>query len=164
MKIILIASVSKNGFIGKKNKLMWNLPNDLKRFKKLTLGKPIVMGRKTFDSIGKILPERNNIILTRNKNFLLKKIKIIHSEEEIYKLPYKKIYIIGGEQLYHKMIKIASLIELTLVHKNFNGDSKFPKIEKKYWKKIKESFCKKDEKHLYNYSFITLEKINLKIN
>ncbi|WP_185873449.1 dihydrofolate reductase [Blattabacterium cuenoti] len=162
MKITLIASVSKNGFIGKENKLMWNFPNDLNRFRKLTLGKPIIMGRKTFDSIGKILPGRKNIVLTRNKSSKLKKIKkikIIHSENEINKLPYKDIFIIGGEEVYHKMIKTANLIELTLIHKNFNGDSKFPKINVKYWKIIKEYFYKKDKKHFYDYSFITLKRI-----
>ncbi|WP_185877518.1 dihydrofolate reductase [Blattabacterium cuenoti] len=161
MNIILIASVSKNGFIGKNNKLMWHLPNDLIRFKKLTLGKYILMGRKTFDSIGKILTKRTNIILTRKKNKFLhliekKNIKIVSSYEEIEHLYCKEIFVIGGGQIYNKMIKKAKKIELTLVHKHFNGDTKFPKININKWKKTKELFNKKDKFHLYDYSFISL--------
>ncbi|WP_185865169.1 dihydrofolate reductase [Blattabacterium cuenoti] len=165
MKIILVASVSKNGFIGKNNNLMWHLPNDLKRFKQLTLGGTIIMGRKTFESIGKILPERLNIVLTKynlskikNKIKNEKNIKIISSLKDINQLSYKKIFIIGGEQIYNKMIKKADEIELTLIHKNFYGDKKFPKIDFKIWKKVKEIICYKDNDHLYNYSFIKLVK------
>ncbi|WP_341660686.1 dihydrofolate reductase [Blattabacterium cuenoti] len=163
MKIILIAAVSKNGFIGKDNQLMWHLPNDLKRFKHLTMGKTVLMGRKTFESIGKILPERRNIILTKNKeNFLYlkknqKNIRIVSSIKEIEKI-YKKIFVIGGEKTYAYTIEKAHTIELTLVHKKFHGDAKFPKIDQKKWKKIYERFCEKDNNHLFDYSFIRFER------
>ncbi|WP_185867309.1 dihydrofolate reductase [Blattabacterium cuenoti] len=163
MKIVLIAAVSKNGFIGKNNKLMWHLPNDLKRFKNLTTNEIVVMGRKTFESIGKILPERKNIILTRNKiNFLYlrnkKNISIISSLQQIEDLTYKKIFVIGGEKTYASTIEKAHTIELTLVHKKFHGDAKFPKVDTKKWKKIYEFFYEKDKNHLFNYSFIKFER------
>ncbi|WP_041936709.1 dihydrofolate reductase [Blattabacterium sp. (Blattella germanica)] len=167
MKIILIVAVSKNGFIGKNNQLMWHLPNDLKRFKNLTMGETILMGRKTFESIGKILPKRTNIILTRNKiNFIksfhskhiTKKIKILSSVKQIDNLKYERIFVIGGEKIYASFIEKAHSIELTLVHRKFYGDAKFPKIEANKWKKIYEFFYKKDKTHLYNYSFIRFEK------
>ncbi|WP_185871250.1 dihydrofolate reductase [Blattabacterium cuenoti] len=161
MKIIIVASVSKNRFIGKNNKLMWHLPNDLKRFKTLTVGETIIMGRKTFDSIGKILPNRENIILTKNTiGFFKKKIKTISSIKEIMDFTYDRIFIIGGEKVYRSMIDKADIIELTLVHKKFNGDAKFPIINRKNWIKVHEFFYEKDEDHLYNYSFIRFEKKN----
>ncbi|WP_185863414.1 dihydrofolate reductase [Blattabacterium cuenoti] len=163
MKIIIIAAVSKNGFIGKNNQLMWHLPNDLKRFKNLTIGEIVLMGRKTFESIGKILPKRKNIILTRNKtNFLYlknkKNVNVISSIKEIDNLTYKKIFIIGGEKTYVSTIEKAHSIELTLVHKKFYGDTKFPNIDPKKWKKTYEFFYEKDKNHLFNYSFIRYER------
>ncbi|WP_185872381.1 dihydrofolate reductase [Blattabacterium cuenoti] len=169
-KIILIASVSKNGFIGKNNQLMWNLPNDLKRFKNLTIGETILMGRKTFESIGRILPKRINIILTKNKINFIKSLhfkhiknknnmKIFSSIEQINNLKNKRIFIIGGEKIYYSTIEKAHTIELTLVHKKFYGDTRFPKINTKKWKKIYEYFYNKDKYHLYNYSFIKFERI-----
>ncbi|WP_185876995.1 dihydrofolate reductase [Blattabacterium cuenoti] len=162
-KIILIASVSKNGFIGNKNQLMWKLPNDLKRFKNLTMGEIILMGRKTFESIGKILPGRTNIILTKNKKKLMKSlhnvknknnIKIFSSIQQIEKLQFKRIFVIGGEKIYTSIIDKAHIIELTLVHKKFFGDAKFPKIDSKKWKKIHEFIYENNKQHLYGYSFI----------
>ncbi|WP_185870664.1 dihydrofolate reductase [Blattabacterium cuenoti] len=172
MTIILIASVSKNGFIGKNNKLMWHLPNDLKRFKKLTLGEVVLMGRKTFESIGKILPKRKNIILTKkNIHFLSNhniiknnrnSVKIFSSLKEIYHYLtyYKKIFVIGGEKIYNSTIKKANIIELTIVHEKFYGDARFPKIDLKKWKKIYEFSYEKDKHHLYDYSFIRYERKN----
>ncbi|WP_185852311.1 dihydrofolate reductase [Blattabacterium cuenoti] len=165
MKIVIIAAVSKNGFIGKNNQLMWHLPNDLKRFKNLTTGETVLMGRKTFESIGKILPERKNIILTKNKiNFLYlknqKNIRFISSIKQVENFTYKKIFVIGGEKTYDSIIEKAHTIELTLVHKKFHGDAKFPKIDKKKWKKIYEFIYEKDNNHLFNYSFIRFERKN----
>ncbi|WP_185860884.1 dihydrofolate reductase [Blattabacterium cuenoti] len=158
MKIVLIAAVSKNGFIGKNNQLMWHLPNDLKRFKDFTTGEIILMGRKTFESIGKILPKRKNIILTK-KNFLYSKnVRIVSSIKQIENLTYKKIFVIGGEKTYSSIIEKADIIELTLVHKKFDGDAKFPKIETNKWNKIYEFFYEKDKNHLFNYSFIKFER------
>ncbi|WP_185861436.1 dihydrofolate reductase [Blattabacterium cuenoti] len=160
MKIVLIAAVSINGFIGKNNQLMWHLPNDLKRFKNLTTGESVLMGRKTFESIGKILPKRKNIILTKNKkNFQFKNkinVQIVSSIKQIENL--KNLFVIGGEKTYAYTIEKAHSIELTLIHKKFYGDAKFPKIDPKKWKKIHELIYEKDKNHLFNYSFIRFEK------
>ncbi|WP_185869204.1 dihydrofolate reductase [Blattabacterium cuenoti] len=165
-KIILIAAVSKNGFIGKNNQIMWNLPNDLKRFKNLTIGETVLMGRKTFESIGKTLPKRTNIILTKNRIDFIKSlslqnkknIKVFSSIKQIDYLNNKRIFIIGGEKIYASTIEKAQTIELTLVHKKFYGDAKFPKIDTKKWNKILEFFYKKDKYHSCNYSFIRFER------
>ncbi|WP_185874005.1 dihydrofolate reductase [Blattabacterium cuenoti] len=171
MKIIFISAISNNGYIGKNNQLMWHLPNDLKRFKKMTIGESVLMGRKTFESIGKILPYRKNIILTNKKktyfSFLKeneKNFKIISSVKEIKNFNYKKIFIIGGEKTYTSILNKAHILELTIVHKKFYGDAKFPKFNIKNWKKIYEYFYKKDKNHLYNYSFIRYERKNLSLS
>ncbi|AER40489.1 MAG: dihydrofolate reductase [Flavobacteriales bacterium] len=161
MKIILISSISRNGFIGKNNKLMWHLPNDLKRFKNMTVGNPILMGRKTFESIGRILPGRKNIILTKKKYFSSynnENFKLLSSMKEVYDLTYEKIFVIGGEEIYTSIIDQSHIIELTIVHKKFYGDKKFPKIHPNKWKKTYEFFYEKDKHHLYDYSFVRFER------
>lgn len=171
MKIILISAVSSNGFIGKNNQLMWNLPNDLKRFKNMTFGETVLMGRKTFESIGKILPGRRNIILTKknkihffsstntnNKTNPRGTFEVYSSLKQVYDLNYKKIFVIGGEKIYTSTIDKAHIIELTVIHKKFYGDTKFPKIPLSKWKKTYEFFHEKDKHHLYNYSFIRYER------
>lgn len=174
MKIILISSVSSNGFIGKNNQLMWHLPNDLKRFKNMTFGETVLMGRKTFESIGKILPGRRNIILTKkNKRHFFSSInnttnktnprgifEVYSSLKQVYDLTYKKIFVIGGEKIFASTIDKAHIIELTVIHKEFYGDAKFPKISLRKWKKTYEFFHEKDKNHLYNYSFIRYERKN----
>ncbi|WP_185868647.1 dihydrofolate reductase [Blattabacterium cuenoti] len=164
MKIIIIAAVSRNGFIGKNNQLMWKLPNDLKRFKHFTLGETILMGRNTFESVGKILTKRRKLILTNsNSNALKNNVKksggiLISSVREINNFLLKKLFIIGGEKTYVTFFEMAHTIELTLIHKDFIGDTKFPKIKYKNWKKIYEWFYEKDQKNMYDYSFIKFEK------
>ena len=125
--ITLIAACSKNRAIGKDNKLLWHLPNDLKRFKRLTTGKTVVMGRKTFESIGKPLPNRKNIILTNNKDLIIEGCEVITSISELNLI--EDIVIIGGEQIYKIFIDLADVIELTLIDKYFDGDAFFPEID-----------------------------------
>ncbi|WP_185851143.1 dihydrofolate reductase [Blattabacterium cuenoti] len=171
MKFILISAVSTNGYIGKNNKLMWYLPNDLKHFKKITYGETVLMGRKTFESIGKILPGRRNIILTKKKKIIYlelnkksKNTKILSSLKEVFSLKnYEKIFVIGGQKIYESMIDKAEKIELTLVHKKFYGDKKFPKIDPKNWEKKHEILFKKDKNHSYDYSFIRYERKKTRI-
>ncbi|AWU43839.1 dihydrofolate reductase [Blattabacterium sp. (Cryptocercus kyebangensis)] len=163
MKIVLISAISKNGFIGKNNKLMWHLPNDLKRFKNMTLGETVLMGRKTFESIGRILPGRKNIILTKKNKINFSSsyngiFKIFSSLKEVYDLNYEKIFVIGGEKVYTSTINKAKILELTIIHQKFYGDAKFPKINLKKWEKKYEFFYEKDKNHLYNYSFVRYEK------
>lgn len=169
MKIILIAAISKNNIIGNNNKMIWKLPNDLKRFKKITLKNTIFMGRKTFESIGnKALCNRNNIVITTKK-----KLKFLNNNNNIIKIysslktafsyckenNIKKIFIIGGSSIYKQTINIANFIKITKVHSYFLGDKKFPYIDPKYWIKTSELFYKKDDNHLYDYSFINYKRI-----
>ena len=152
--ITLIAACSKNRAIGKDNKLLWHLPNDLKRFKRLTTDKTVVMGRKTFESIGKPLPNRKNIILTNNKDLIIEGCEVITSISELNLI--EDIVIIGGEQIYKLFIDLADVIELTLIDKYFEGDAFFPEIDvDKFIKDIDEPMHG-DE---FNYNYITYKKI-----
>ena len=127
--ITLIAACSENRVIGKAGKLIWHIPEDLKRFKKLTLGNPIVMGRKTFESIGKPLPGRTNIILTRDKNYKMEGCLVYNKISDILEIFEKNnIFVIGGGEIYKQFLDKADKIELTLIHKNFDGDTYFPQI------------------------------------
>ena len=152
--ITLIAACSKNRAIGKDNKLLWYLPNDLKRFKRLTTGKTVVMGRKTFESIGKPLPNRKNIILTNNKGLLIEGCEVITSISELNLI--EDIVIIGGEQIYKLFIDLADVIELTLIDKYFDGDAFFPEIDLDKFIKDVDEPMHGDE---FNYNYITYKKI-----
>ena len=152
--ITLIAACSKNRAIGKDNKLLWHLPNDLKRFKRLTTDKTVVMGRKTFESIGKPLPNRKNIILTNNKDLLIEGCDVITSISELNLI--EDIVIIGGEQIYKLFIDLADVIELTLIDKYFEGDTFFPEIDlDKFIKDVDEPMLG-DE---FNYNYLTYKKV-----
>ena len=152
--ITLIAACSKNRAIGKDNKLLWHLPNDLKRFKRLTTGKTVVMGRKTFESIGKPLPNRKNIVLTTNKDLLIEGCEVITSISELNLI--EDIVIIGGEQIYKLFIDLADIIELTLIDKYFDGDAFFPEIDVDKFIKDVDEPMHGDE---FNYNYITYKKI-----
>ena len=127
--ITLIAACSENRVIGKDGTLIWHIPEDLKRFKKLTLGNPIVMGRKTYESIGKRLPGRTNIILSRDKNLRIDGCLVYNKISDILEIFEKNnIFVIGGGEIYKQFLDKADRIELTLIHKNFDGDTYFPEI------------------------------------
>jgi dihydrofolate reductase len=127
--ITLIAACSENRVIGKDGTLIWHIPEDLKRFKKLTLGNPIVMGRKTYESIGKALPGRTNIILSRDKNLRIDGCLVYNKISDILEIFEKNnIFVIGGGEIYKQFLDKADRIELTLIHKNFDGDTYFPEI------------------------------------
>ena len=127
--ITLIAACSENRVIGKDGTLIWHIPEDLKRFKKSTLGNPIVMGRKTYESIGKPLPGRTNIILSRDKNLRIDGCLVYNKISDILEIFEKNnIFVIGGGEIYKQFLDKADRIELTLIHKNFDGDTYFPEI------------------------------------
>ncbi len=153
--ITLIAACSSNRVIGKDNKLIWNVPGDLKRFKELTTGNPILMGRKTFDSIGRPLPKRTNIVVTRDKNWSKEGVIIYNNiDEAISEYGNSNLFVIGGGEIYSSLIDIADKIELTLIDKEFDGDSYFPEIDDKWVVENSESItC--DE---FNYQYITYIK------
>ena len=159
--ITIIVAASKNNVIGKNNDLIWRLPNDLKRFKELTSGHSIIMGRKTFESLPGILPNRKHIVLTRKcKDEFPKNISVVNNfEEALYEARNDlNPFIIGGGEIYKSGIKFAEKIELTRVHENFEGDTFFPEIDSDIWTLINKVENNSDEKHLYNYTFETYIK------
>lgn len=141
MRIALIAAMSENGVIGNNNALPWHLPEELKYFREKTRGKPVVMGRKTFESMGsKPLPNRLNIILTHALNVTVPECIVVHSTEEALKAAgnSEEIMIIGGAKIYEAFLPVASRLYLTIVHQNYVGDTYFPKIDWHQWQMITE--------------------------
>lgn len=160
MTINIIAALANNNVIGKDNKLLWHLPADLKYFKSLTIGKPIIMGRKTYESIGKPLPERKNIIVTRNQNYYADGCYIAESLEKAIKLAndYSECFIIGGGEIYKQALYIADNLYITRVDAFIEGDTFFPEISLSKWQLIDIQKFNSDEKNKYNYSFETYKK------
>lgn len=159
--ITIIAAIGKNGELGKDNELIWHLPNDLKRFKKTTQGHHVIMGRKTFESLGKPLPNRTTIIITRNPNYNVDGCITVNSLNAALKAAQAdpNPYILGGAEIYRQAIKIADILDLTLVDANFEADSFFPKIDSSNWQETSREDYKADDKHQYNYSFVTYKKV-----
>lgn len=155
--ITLIAACSKNRVIGKDNQLIWHVPGDLKRFKELTSGHTILMGRKTFESIGKPLPNRRNVILSRDPNFKPEGCLVYSDLTQVIELFHNDLFVIGGEEIYKQTIGYADYIELTLIHKEFEGDAYFPTIPKQFYEvKGKRIDLECDE---FKYSYIHYENI-----
>ncbi|MFQ3297864.1 MAG: dihydrofolate reductase [Polaribacter sp.] len=161
--ITVIAAIATNNALGKDNDLIWHLPADLKRFKKVTTGHYIVMGRNTFESIGRPLPNRTTIIITRNKNYFKEGCLIANSLEQAVEMSKEEaqVFIIGGAQIYKETIakNLAQQLDITLVHKDFEADVYFPEIDAKIWKEIARENFKADEKNKLDYSFISYQKI-----
>lgn len=161
--LTLIVAASENDVIGKNNALIWHLPNDFKRFKKLTTGHHIIMGRKTFDSLPGLLPKRPHIVISRKRDLIIEGCKVINSLQNAVRLAYaqdEQPFIIGGGEIYKKAMPIADKLEITRVHTTLEGDTFFPKIDLLLWKLTAEEFHKKDAKHKYDYSFLTYERRN----
>ncbi|MEX0811817.1 MAG: dihydrofolate reductase [Chitinophagales bacterium] len=162
MKISSIAAVSENNAIGKDNDLMWHLPDDLKFFKKHTLGHPVIMGRKTYDSMGKPLPKRSNIVLTRNENFKAEGIEIFHDIKAAIDfaktLDQEEVFIIGGAKIYEQAMPFVDRIYLTRVHGHFDGEVFFPELNKDEWKISSQEYHPADEKHALPFTFFILER------
>ena len=157
--ITIIAAIGKNRELGKNNDLIWHLPNDLKRFKKVTSGHDVIMGRKTFESLGKPLPNRTNIIITRNTDYKAKGCIVVNSLEIALKTTTDtKPYILGGGNIYSQAIEVAHILDLTLVDAVLDADVFFPEIDLTIWKETSRENFKADEKHNYNYSFVTFER------
>ena len=147
--LTMIAAAAENNALGKDNDLVWHLPDDFKRFKRLTSGHHIIMGRKTFESFPKLLPDRTHIIITRKKDYNPEGTLVVNSIEEAIKLAKldNQPYIIGGGEIYEMGIKVADRIELTRVHGEFEADTFFPNIDENEWELVKEQYHPKDEKH-----------------
>lgn len=163
MVISLVVAASTNHAIGKNNQLLWHLPNDLKRFKNLTWGMPIVMGRRTFDSIGKPLPGRKNIVITRQKELSKEGVAFVTNKSDIdfivNELEVNELYVIGGGELYRTYFNLASVIHMTRVHTEIEGDTFFPEMNPKEWERTHFLDCKADEKHAFDYTFEVWKRI-----
>ena len=159
--ITIIVAASENNVIGNNNKLIWHLSDDLKRFKNLTKGHYVIMGRKTFESMPRALPNRTNVIITRKENYIAENAIVTNSLESALKIASDDAqpFIIGGGEIYNIALNISDRIELTRVHHNFEGDTTFPEIDKEKWIESNRVEKKKDETHSYDFTFITYNKI-----
>lgn len=158
--ITLIAAAAENNALGKDNQLIWHLPDDFKRFKEITSGHYIVMGRKTFESFPKPLPNRTHVIITRQENYISQGCIVVNSvEKAIEACPIaEEIFVIGGAEIYQQSIDFADKIELTRVHDTFEADAYFPVINLNQWKLVFEEYHPKDEKHKIDFTFQTFLK------
>jgi len=156
----MIAAAAENNALGKDNDLVWHLPDDFKRFKRLTSGHYIIMGRKTFESFPKLLPNRTHVIITRKKDYQPEGTIVVHSLEEAIKVSKldEQPFIIGGGEIYKMGMEVATKVELTRVHGEFDADTHFPEINKEEWELVKEQFHEKDEKHDYAFTYLTYER------
>jgi dihydrofolate reductase len=161
MTLSLLVAADSQNVIGKNNALPWHLPNDLRYFKNLTWGMPILMGRKTFESIGKPLPGRKSIVITRNKDWKHEGVTIVHSVEEAVSVAkeddVEEIFVIGGAEIFTSSLPTASRIYLTRIHHVFDGDVYFPELSSQ-WKQVSERHCAADEKNPYAHSFGVWER------
>lgn len=155
--IIMIAAVAENNALGKNNEMIWHLSNDFKRFKALTTGHHIIMGRKTFESFPKPLPNRTHIVITRQEDYQPEGCIVVKSiEEAIAKCPEDDdSFIIGGGEIYNLGMPLADILEITRVHHSFEADAFFPEINKKEWQLVEAEPNTRDEKHLYDYTYET---------
>lgn len=161
MTTIVVAMGEKNE-IGFENQLLWHLPKDLKHFKEITSGHPVIMGRKTYESIGKPLPNRTNIVVSRKTDWFEEGILIVGSIKEAVKFAKKideEVFIIGGGKIYEQTIDVVDRLEVTLVKADLEADTFFPKIDPKIWKKTDEICHEKDDKNQYDFCFQTFERI-----
>ena len=160
MIISLIAAMGRNRVIGKDNALPWKLPADMKRFREITTGKPVIMGRKTFESIGRALPNRTNIIMTRDADFRADGFIIVHSPEEALHAAKgaEEVVVIGGSSIFEKFLPKIGRMYLTIINEDFEGQSLFPEFNNQEWREIERRDFAPDEKNIYSYTFLTLER------
>ena len=162
MIVSIIVAKSENNVIGVNNELPFRLSNDLKNFKESTMSKPIIMGRKTHESIGRPLTGRDNIILTRTQGYLIEGCRVFNSLEQALNALNSEgapeVMIIGGANIYEQALPFATRIFLTQVHAEIDGDTFFPEIDLNHWEEVDREDHKKDAKNEYDYSFIVLEK------
>jgi dihydrofolate reductase len=167
MKISLIVAMASNRVIGLNNQMPWHLSADLKKFKKITMGSPILMGRKTYESIGRPLPGRTNIIVSRNLDYQQEGCLVFNDLNMAIKKACecaKEIFVIGGSDLYETMLPIADAIYLTVINREFHGDAFFPDIDLNFWSEIEREDINDDPDAAFSYSFLKFEKTNQSIN
>ena len=162
MLISLVAALSENRVIGKDNRLPWHLPDDMKHFREITEGKPIIVGQKTLESIGKPLPNRTNIVLVRKKGISIPGCITVHSIEEALEAAKdaKEVVVIGGASVYKQFLEqgLIDRMYLTIIHDNVEGDAYFPEFHLVNWEETQHIHHPADEKHIHEFSFVTLER------
>jgi dihydrofolate reductase len=159
MIVSQIAAMSENHVIGKDNQLLWHMPNDLKHFKNTTSGHTVIMGRKTFDSVGRPLPKRRNIIITR-QHITIEGCEVVNSVEAALALcgGEDEVFIVGGAEVYKLSLHLTDRIYLTIIQHYFEGDSFFPEISQNEWKELSRENHPADDKNAFPYSFVTYER------
>ena len=160
MTISLIVAASRNNIIGSGGDLPWHLPDDLKNFKRLTTGKPIIMGRKTHESIGRPLPDRHNIVLTRDEHYVADGCDVVNTIDDAINLVAEadEIMVIGGGQVYAAFLPVARRIYLTRVHAEFDGDTVFPVLDDSEWQLVSTESHPGDAEHLHAFDFMVFER------
>jgi len=158
--ISIIVAAAQNNAIGYKNQLLWHMPADLKFFKQTTIGHTVIMGRKTFESVGKPLPNRRNIIITTQKNYEVQGAEVVHSLEQALALCSSKEehFIVGGAEIYREALEKTDRIYFTLIYSEFEADAFFPPILQEFWQLTSESFHEADERNQFDYNFMIYEK------
>jgi dihydrofolate reductase len=159
--LALIAAVARNGVIGADNRLPWRLPDDMRRFRALTIGHSIIMGRKTWESIGRPLPDRQNIVVTRQRNFPAPGAKVVASFEAALAaaiLP-EPVFVIGGEALYRAALPFATRLYLTEIHRDFPGDARFPGYVRSAWRETLRELHRTDSQEGFEFAFTAYERI-----
>lgn len=161
-EICMIAAAAQNNALGKDNRLLWHLPDDFKFFKNTTTGYPLIMGRKTFESLPSVLPNRKHYIVSRNKNYPVPNSDciVVSSIDEALELLIEAptVFIAGGGEIYKQALPLATKIALTRVHKNFEADTYFPEISEREWKKVQSDYHPKDEKHSIDFTIEIYER------
>jgi dihydrofolate reductase len=165
MRICLVVAMAANRVIGKDNGLPWRLPADLQHFKRITMGKPILMGRKTWESIGRPLPGRTSIVITRDAGYSAPGCVVVHSIEAALQAAADcgdEAMVIGGAEFYRQVLPFTNTLYLTRIHADFEGDTLFPELDESEWRQVERSDCEPDVKNPYRYSFIRLDRIKTK--
>ena len=159
MIVTIVVAIAENYAIGKNNQLLWHMPADLKHFKNITTGHTVIMGRKTYDSVGKPLPNRRNIIVTR-QDIKIEGCEVVKSIEDALALCANEdeVFIVGGAEIYKLTMSKTDRIYLTIIHHSFDADTLFPEIDYTDWKETARQDHQPDEKNKFPYSFITLER------
>ena len=160
-KTSIVVAISENNAIGKDNQLLWHLPADLKHFKEITTGHPIIMGRKTYDSIGRPLPNRRNIVITRTTTLKISNVEVVNNLQDAISLcnEENEAFIVGGAEIYKHALPLTNRIYLTTVHKTYEADTFFPVLNMNEWKEVFKEYHPADEKNSVAYTFSTLERI-----
>ena len=162
MSLSIIVAISNNNCIGKANELLWKIPADMKFFRETTTGHPIIMGKKTFESIGRPLPNRRNVVLTRDPHFAMEGVEVFHSTEDVIATFANndiEAFIIGGGQIYEQLLPYAQTLYVTHVRGDFEGDTFFPAIDPKVWKQTQSTSLEVSESTAYPLLFAAYERI-----